>query len=123
VADEEDIFDQADAAKTSDADTTEGAPAAVSDAQETTQTTAAAATPLDEPDRISVTWSEETFCPVSYQKFGVGPFFMSTKVRPGETPEDALRRAWNHLDNFARSIYNVKRNGFIERLRASGDMQ
>lgn len=82
----------------------------------------AAAPAVEDADRVSVNWGEEVFCPVPYQSFRLGPFFMSTKVRPGETPEQALTRAWEHLDAYARSMFIAKRNGFISRLRESGEI-
>lgn len=74
----------------------------------------------DELDEITVCWSEEKFAPVSYHSFGIGPFYMKTKVKPGETPEEAFQRAWDVLDKMARQMYPAKRNGFFERLNYKG---
>ncbi|HVE78368.1 MAG TPA: hypothetical protein VNA89_05885 [Gemmatimonadaceae bacterium] len=71
---------------------------------------------MDEPvEIVTVTWGEEVFSPAPYQSFRLGPFTMKTRVKDGEAPEEALARAWNHLDAHARKVYAKKRGGFHER--------
>jgi hypothetical protein len=75
----------------------------------------------EKPDTVTVTWSEERFAPVQYHSFGIGPFWMTTKIRPDETPEQAMERAYTALDAVARRLYSQKRKGFFERLDAKDE--
>lgn len=65
---------------------------------------------------VEVVWGGETFTPVSYQTFKVGPLTMRTKVKPNETPEQAVMRAWTALDKAARVIYTNEKTAFLARI-------
>jgi hypothetical protein len=64
---------------------------------------------------VTATWGDEAFTPVPFNSFRVGPFSLTTAVRPDETPEQAMDRAYTFLDNFARKVYVQKRKGFFDR--------
>jgi hypothetical protein len=74
--------------------------------------------PLVDPDAESVTacYGEEKFSPRQYQNFAIGPFFRSTKIRPGETAAQALARASEELRAFADIEFKKKATDFISRL-------
>lgn len=57
--------------------------------------------PHDAPETVTVTWGEETFSPVQFQNFRVGPFSITGRVLPGETRGAALRRLSDELHAFA----------------------
>ena len=48
---------------------------------------------LDDGDEVSWTAGKETFCPVKFHGFEVGPVTVTTRVRPRETAADAIARA------------------------------
>jgi hypothetical protein len=74
--------------------------------------------PVNEPlDEVTVFFGEQKFSPVQYQSFSVGPFIMKTKVRPGESPEDAMARAYAALEKHARAIWPQARDGFIKSVK------
>jgi hypothetical protein len=64
-------------------------------------------------DKVTVCFGEEKFAPVQYHSFGIGPFFMTTTVRAGETPEEAMLRAHRACEAVARKIYPGKRDAFL----------
>jgi hypothetical protein len=72
----------------------------------------------EDSDYVSVTWGEEK-CSIKgeYSTFTVGPFSMTTKVKPGETPEEAMERAQSYLDAHARKVFTRKRDAFLQELR------
>jgi len=72
-------------------------------------------------DSVTVVWAEELFAPVQYQSFRVGPFSITTKIRPGEDATAAMSRAWNYLDAFARKAYVQKRDDYLNRLAEVGE--
>lgn len=67
---------------------------------------------------VEVTWGEESYSPIPFQTFRVGPFSMRTKVKAGETPEQAMERAMVALGKFAASNYKAKLREFKGHLRA-----
>jgi hypothetical protein len=70
-------------------------------------------------DEITVTWSEQRFSPVSYNSFGIGPFYMRTAIGEDETPEGAAARALAHLRKVAEEVYQHERQEFVRRLRGA----
>lgn len=66
-------------------------------------------------ETITVTWGEEHYQVTKYNGFRVGPFTYTTSVRVGETPEQAIKRAWDTLDTHANKLFVAKRNGYAER--------
>jgi len=69
-------------------------------------------TALDSGDEITVVYGEEKYAPKPYMNFTVGPLFAKTKVRPGETPEEAHARVWRWLEARAREQFNSQLNRF-----------
>lgn len=65
-------------------------------------------------DSVTVVWAEQKFSPIQYESFGVGPFYYKTTVKPGETPAQAMHRAYAVLQEFARTTYPGKRDEFFE---------
>lgn len=55
----------------------------------------------DAVETVTVTWGEETFSPIQYNSFRVGPFSVTSRVLPGESRGDALRRISAELYAFA----------------------
>lgn len=54
---------------------------------------------LDAGDTITVTWGEECYVPRPYMSFRVGPLSATTKIRPGETPDEYNRKRNQYLIN------------------------
>lgn len=67
---------------------------------------------------ITVTWGEETFSPVQFQSFRVGPFSMQVEVRPGETEEAAFDRAYTLLTRKAEKVREEKAKSFIAAIKS-----
>lgn len=67
----------------------------------------------EQPDEVTACFAEERFSPIQYQSFGVGPFWAKTRVRAGETTEQALMRAYEACRAAARLSYRDKRDEFI----------
>ncbi len=53
--------------------------------------------PEGKSEEVTVCWGEEKFSPKAYHSMSVGPFFAKTQVRPGETQEEAMNRAYDKL--------------------------
>lgn len=66
---------------------------------------------------VTATWGEERFCPVQYNTFGVGPFSFTTTVREGETPEQALQRAYGVVEAAAERCFEQKCVEHLERIK------
>jgi len=63
-------------------------------------------------DKIIVTYGEQTFCPIQYHSFRVGPFTMETTIQPGEDEDAAFERCWLFLHRRARQAYREARRDF-----------
>lgn len=74
---------------------------------------------VEEADTVTATFGEEKFSPIQYQSFAVGPFFAKTKVKPGESLEQALGRAYEACRAAARLCYKEKRDEFIANVAAA----
>lgn len=59
-------------------------------------------------DEVRVVWGSELFSPRQFHTFTVGPFELTTRVRAGETPAQAMERANAQLAAFAKSEYDRK---------------
>lgn len=75
----------------------------------------------DEGEEVSVTYGEETYCPVQYHSFHVGPFSGTTRVRAGETRPMALQRLVDDLREIANKEYAVKLAEHLDRVRLSAE--
>lgn len=65
---------------------------------------------------VSVVHGAETFTPRPYNTFVVGPFTMTTSIRPNETPEEAVDRASRHLEDQAEREFKRKADLFLQKL-------
>lgn len=70
---------------------------------------------LDPGDEVTVTFAPEKYAPIQFHSFDLGPFIARTKVRPDETGEEALIRAYKVLEAFARKTYPQKRDEHLWR--------
>lgn len=64
---------------------------------------------------VEVTWGPEKFAPISFHVIDIGPFTMRTKVKKGETPEEAMMRAWRALDRQGRAVFVEQKAAYLER--------
>lgn len=71
-------------------------------------------------ESVSVTWAEETLCPVAYNPFKVGPFEATGFVRRGETISQASARIYAELVSFAEEARAQKAISFKATLDAIG---
>ena len=72
-------------------------------------------------DTITVTYGAQKFSPVQYQLFDVGPFSMTTTVKPDETPEQAYARAYAFLAGCAKAAFATAKVEFLQRVRDAGE--
>lgn len=82
----------------------------------TTNGTAKHANAEDEGEPVTSTWGEELYSPVQFNTFRVGPFSATTKIRSGETREDALARVNRDLDAIAKVERAKKTKDFLDSL-------
>jgi hypothetical protein len=69
---------------------------------------------------VTYTFWQETFSPVDYQSFTVGPFSVTVELQPGETHEQALNRARKIIEPYAQKRFEKKRDAFFARFKDSG---
>tara|TARA_Y100000034_G_scaffold66224_1_gene79923 strand:+ start:4363 stop:4626 length:264 start_codon:yes stop_codon:yes gene_type:complete len=69
---------------------------------------------------LTVTWPEETFHPVQYNGFRIGPFSMTVEVPDGQL-EKVYLIAMKKLAVMAKAQFDSKLEGFTKRLRVSAD--
>lgn len=72
---------------------------------------------LDEGDIIHVTWGAEKYSPRQYMNFDVGPISATTKIRLGESAEEAHERVWKWLEAQARKEFIAKHSQFLLNLQ------
>lgn len=65
---------------------------------------------------ITITFGAQTFSPVPFNSFTVGPYTFQTIPKRGETLQDAVERANNFLLEVARKDYEAKKKLYYERL-------
>jgi len=68
---------------------------------------------------LTVTYGKEHFQPVRFQGMDVGPFEIAVRIRKGETPMVAKRRAMALLAEMAEEEFREKLPRFLARVRAS----
>lgn len=78
---------------------------------------------LDPGDKLTVTLGAETFAPVAYNSFTVGPFSTTVTVREGEGVEDAYMRAHHILSQLFEVEFKLKRKQYFQHLGESGDRE
>jgi hypothetical protein len=69
-------------------------------------------------DSVTVTSGQDTFTPLPYNTFHVGPFTCTTLVQPGETRAQAMQRAQQTVDEHHRLSFEHKKERFIASLVA-----
>lgn len=67
-------------------------------------------------ETITVTYGAQTFSPVRYNSFTVGPFSYTTIQKPDETLVQAYQRAWEYLQKIASHNYTLVRAEYYSRL-------
>src|SRR5262249_10354220 len=67
---------------------------------------------IAEESTVTVTWGVERFSPINYSWFEVGPFQATTRVRPGESRVDAMKRVMSELSVFAEYERTQKAEAF-----------
>lgn len=72
-------------------------------------------------DRVSVTAGPEVYTPVRYNSFSVGPIRVETTVLPGESVDDAHRRAYLHAHVLMEVEWNVALETHLRRIRESSE--
>ena len=70
---------------------------------------------LDPGDELGVTLGAETFRPVKYNAFSVGPISVRVRVRQGEKAADAYARARRMAEVAFEAEFELKRQGFAKR--------
>lgn len=65
-------------------------------------------------DKISVTAGQETFSPIPYHSFTIGPVTIETTIADGETMEQAYERAYALAAKLLKSQYEPKLEEFFE---------
>lgn len=76
---------------------------------------------LDPGDKFTFTKGAETFCPVPYNSFTVGPFSTTVTVRKGESMEEVYVRAYRFLMQVFEADFEIQKKQFWERLAESGE--
>ena len=72
---------------------------------------------LDAGDAVTFTAGKETFCPIKFHAFDVGPFTATTTVREGESYVDALDRVKAAAQLAWDTEYEEKLAGHGDRVR------
>ena len=68
-------------------------------------------------DEFEITWGEESYTPIPYNTFKIGPFSTKIKVLPGETHEAAFKRGYLLLENLAKNSFKRKRQIFANNIK------
>jgi hypothetical protein len=71
---------------------------------------------MDDSDFIEVVWGPEVYTPVAFHTLTIGPFKRRTKLRPGETEEQAGQRVWDALNKMAQAIFNKQKGEYLNRV-------
>ena len=75
---------------------------------------------LEVGDALSVTLGPETFTPVKYNTFTVGPITAKTNVRDGETGEQAWQRLHRFCDELFEVEFQITSKRYVDRLKELG---
>lgn len=71
-------------------------------------------------ETVSATWGEEQFSPKQFHSFRVGPFSATTRLRQGETRQQALERLNAELREFAEAEKRRKYEGYMKSVAEMG---
>ena len=69
---------------------------------------------------LTVTWGEETFQPVQFHGFRVGPLTATAKVSEGQSIAAVYRELWLELDALGRAQFKEKLAGMLDRIKQCG---
>lgn len=69
------------------------------------------------PDEVTACWGEEKYSPVQFNFVAHGPFYAKVRLRPGESPEQALMRGMDVCRTVAAKSWPVRRDAFLDRLK------
>jgi hypothetical protein len=75
---------------------------------------------LEVGDELGVQLGPETFSPVKYNTFVVGPISAKTKVREGETGEQAWQRLHRFCDELFEVEFQITSKRYVDRLKELG---
>ncbi len=78
---------------------------------------------LDPGDKLTITLGQESFAPVAYNSFTVGPYSTTVTVRKGEGVEDAYLRAYQILSQIFEVEFKLKRKQYFQHLGESGERE
>lgn len=70
-------------------------------------------------DVVTVVWAEQAVQAVQYNVLRYGGFSMTTEVKDGETPEQAMDRAYAYLDRFAKKNWPKALAEHLDSIRAA----
>lgn len=76
---------------------------------------------LDAGDTVDATIGKETFYPIKFNGFDVGPIRVTTTVREGETGDDAFLRARGSAEAMFLAEFDLKLRDYFKRLERVGD--
>jgi hypothetical protein len=71
---------------------------------------------------VTVTWGKETFTPVRFNSFDVGPFSITVARVPGEELDELRKRAQAHLERIAEEEFDRKLRAHLGRVRRAADV-
>lgn len=76
---------------------------------------------MEAGDTVTLTRGAESFSPLEYQSFDVGPFAVTVRLRDGESHDCAVARGTAVLDEIARREYEAAVTRFESRVEDLAD--
>lgn len=77
---------------------------------------------LEVGDELSATLGPETYFPIKFNGFTVGPVAARTRVREGETGEQAWLRLHRFCDELFQAEFDISSRRYIDRLKEVGKL-
>lgn len=72
---------------------------------------------MPQPRTLTVVWGEETFQPIQFHGFRVGPLSMTVFIAPGSDMQVVYRQVWNRLDALAHEQFGEKMAAYLDRVK------
>lgn len=72
-------------------------------------------------ETVLVTVGPETFSPVKYNSFSVGPISATARVEPGETLSSAYSRAYHNAHALFDAEYQIAVQRYFDRIRENAE--
>lgn len=72
---------------------------------------------VDPGTELLVTIGVQTFFPIQFNGFAVGPFSLTVRIRDGESIAKAYARARAQLEELFETEYQIQSNSFRDRVR------